>query len=134
MTPIHKVAKEERTSQWNEFHNKIKDQEYSLGIICSYGYMIPAKVIKSFSRGMIVVHPSLLPKYRGGAPIYHAVANGDSQSGISYIEVSKGKFDAGNILYQSTLDLPQDQEYSQIEELLSLNAADRLPYVLHHLE
>lgn len=83
---------------------------------------------------MIVVHPSLLPKYRGGAPIFHTIANGDSQSGISYIEVSKGKFDAGNILYQSTVDVPQDQEYLQIEEFMSQKAADKLPYVVSHLE
>jgi methionyl-tRNA formyltransferase len=38
--------------------------------------MIPARLIERFKQGLIVVHPSLLPKYRGGAPIYHAIANG----------------------------------------------------------
>lgn len=49
-----------------------------LGVVLSYGYMIPSSVIDMFEKGMIVVHPSLLPKYRGGAPIFHAIANGDS--------------------------------------------------------
>jgi methionyl-tRNA formyltransferase len=57
----------------------------SVGVICSYGYMIPSFIIQKFSKGMIVIHPSLLPKYRGGAPIFHAIANGDKYSGVSYI-------------------------------------------------
>ena len=60
---------------------------------------------------MIVVHPSLLPKYRGGAPIFHTIANGDKASGVSFIEISANKFDAGNILYQTKIDIPQDKEY-----------------------
>lgn len=48
-----------------------------LGIVCSYGNMLPSRIIDKFKYGVIVVHPSLLPKYRGGAPIFHAVANGD---------------------------------------------------------
>ena len=47
---------------------------------------------------MIVIHPSLLPKYRGASPIYHTLLNGDKQSGVSFVEISKDKFDAGNIL------------------------------------
>jgi len=47
--------------------------------------MIPARFINLFSKGLIVVHPSLLPKYRGGAPIFHAIANGDNISGVSYL-------------------------------------------------
>lgn len=55
--------------------------------------MIPTKLIQKFKHGMIIVHPSLLPKYRGGAPIFHAIANGDTTSGVSYIEISPNKFD-----------------------------------------
>ena len=55
--------------------------------------MLPSKLIRKFKNGMIVVHPSLLPKYRGGAPIFHAIANGDTVSGISYIEIKEKSFD-----------------------------------------
>jgi methionyl-tRNA formyltransferase len=47
--------------------------------------MIPDYIIQKFNKGIIIIHPSLLPKYRGGAPIFHAIANGDKSSGISYI-------------------------------------------------
>jgi len=62
--------------------------------------MIPQKLISKFKKGMIVIHPSLLPKYRGGAPIFHAIANGETVTGVSYIEISPGKFDSGNLLLQ----------------------------------
>ena len=64
--------------------------------------MIPNKIIDAFEDGMLVVHPSLLPKYRGGAPIFHAIANGDTMSGVSFIEIAKGKYDYGNILKKDT--------------------------------
>lgn len=47
--------------------------------------MLPSRLIDRFKKGLIVIHPSLLPKYRGGAPIFHAIAHGDSISGVSYI-------------------------------------------------
>lgn len=48
---------------------------------------------------MLVIHPSLLPKYRGSSPIQYALLNGDSTTGFSLVEISPGKFDAGDILY-----------------------------------
>jgi methionyl-tRNA formyltransferase len=69
-------------------------------VVLSYGFLIPTTIIKIFAQGMIVVHPSLLPKYRGGAPIFHAILNGEKESGVSYIDISPNKFDEGNILHQ----------------------------------
>jgi methionyl-tRNA formyltransferase len=61
--------------------------------------MIPGKIIDKFNQGMLVVHPSLLPKYRGSCPIQHAILNREKETGVSIIEISKNKFDAGSILY-----------------------------------
>jgi methionyl-tRNA formyltransferase len=60
--------------------------------------MVPDKFIESFPKGMLVMHPSLLPKYRGACPLQHAILNNDEQSGVTIIEISKGKFDAGKVL------------------------------------
>lgn len=78
----------------------LNDTEYKLGIVCSYGYMIPSKIIKLFKDQIILIHPSLIPKYRGPAPIFHAIANGDKISGVSYLELIADGFDIGNVLYQ----------------------------------
>lgn len=62
--------------------------------------MIPNKVIGMFEKGMFLAHPSLIPKYRGGSPIFHAIANGEKESGASFMEISPNQFDHGNLLYQ----------------------------------
>ena len=80
------------------------------------------------------MHPSLLPKYRGGAPIFHAVANGDPESGISYVEISKKVFDAGNIIHQVRAPISTTDLYDEVEKQLAQIAADNLPYVLENLE
>ena len=79
---------------------------------------------------MIVIHPSLLPKYRGGAPIFHAIANGDKETGVSFIEISVGKFDAGRILYQTRVEMGKSDEYLEVEEMLSKNAAENVVRVV----
>jgi len=63
--------------------------------------MVPAEFIDSFPLGMYVMHPSLLPKYRGACPIQHAILNRETETGVSVIEISKEKFDAGRILAQT---------------------------------
>ena len=63
--------------------------------------MIPDRIIDAFPEGMLVMHPSLLPKYRGACPIQHAILNQDPFTGTSVIEIAKGVFDAGDILTQS---------------------------------
>lgn len=70
--------KEEREKEWGGFVEEVgkSERKYKLGIVCAYGYMIPENVIKLFEKGMILAHPSLIPKYRGGSPIFHAIANG----------------------------------------------------------
>ena len=62
--------------------------------------MVPGRVIEAFPQGMVVMHPSLLPKYRGACPIQHAILNQEKETGVSVIEISKRKFDAGDILSQ----------------------------------
>ena len=95
------------------FHNYLKEQEIrvtsftghwhidhecKIGIVASFGHMVPAEIIDSFPLGMYVMHPSLLPKYRGACPIQHAILNKETETGVSIIEISKNKFDAGSIL------------------------------------
>ena len=67
-------------------------------MIASFGKMVPDHIIDAFPQGMLVVHPSLLPKYRGACPIQHALLNQDPVTGTSVIEIAKGVFDAGDIL------------------------------------
>lgn len=76
--------------------------------------MIPSGVLELFPLGTILAHPSLIPKYRGGSPIFHAIANGEKESGASFMEVSKDKFDKGNLLYQVRKELGEKDSYEKV--------------------
>lgn len=64
------------------------------GVLVSYGKMVPAAIIDLFTPGIINVHPSLLPRYRGPSPIESAIKNGDDVTGVSIMQLS-AKMDAG---------------------------------------
>jgi methionyl-tRNA formyltransferase len=105
LSQFHKYLKEESikvtpfTGSWEINHS------CQIGIIASFGHMVPSNFIDSFPLGMYVMHPSLLPKYRGACPIQHAILNRESETGVSVIEISKDKFDAGSILAQIKVPL-----------------------------
>jgi methionyl-tRNA formyltransferase len=66
------------------------------GVLVSYGKIVPQSIIDLFSPGIINVHPSLLPKYRGPSPIESAIKNGDSVTGVSIMQLS-AQMDAGPV-------------------------------------
>ena len=74
----------------------IQSIERPLGVLSSYGKIIPQKIIDMFSPGIINIHPSLLPQYRGPTPIETAIAHGDSTTGVSIMQLSSG-MDAGPV-------------------------------------
>ena len=62
---------------WPPDIDLIKQQQFDLGVVASFGKLVPRHIIESFPLGMINVHGSLLPRYRGAAPVIHAIKNGD---------------------------------------------------------
>ena len=75
-----------------------------VGVLVSYGKIIPQSVIDVFTPGIINLHPSLLPKYRGPSPIESAIYNGDTTTGISVMQLSKA-MDAGPVYHQVEMPL-----------------------------
>jgi len=75
-----------------------------IGVLVSYGKIIPQSVIDLFPHGIINIHPSLLPKYRGPSPIETAIANGDGETGVSLMALS-AEMDAGPVYIQEKVAL-----------------------------
>ena len=73
-------------------------------ITAAYGQFLPTKFLKSAKVAPVNVHGSLLPKYRGGAPIQYSVLNGDKETGVTIMEMVK-KMDAGDIFAQKALTI-----------------------------
>ncbi|CAB3993715.1 methionyl-tRNA formyltransferase, mitochondrial-like [Paramuricea clavata] len=103
---------------------------FHLGIVVSFGHFIPSWIIRNLLCGAINVHPSLLPKWRGPSPIVNTLLNGDTETGVSIIEVSLKKFDAGNILLQKKIQIPPNTTYEGLSEELSILSSNMLLDVL----
>jgi len=101
----HNIA----VSQPNNLKELVLPKNSSVGVLVSFGKIIPQSIIDSFKYGIINIHPSLLPQYRGPSPIETAILNGDDETGVSLISLSS-KMDAGPIFAQEKISL-SDQEY-----------------------
>ena len=96
-----------------------------LFVVVAYGQYIPQSILSLPPSGSINLHPSLLPKYRGAAPIQWAVANGDAMTGVSIIYVSD-KMDAGDILCQCEVPIVPEDTSVTMEPILAQAGADLL--------
>lgn len=102
-------------------------------VLVAYGRIIPQRVIDLFPRGIINVHPSLLPDYRGPTPIESPILNGDSESGVSVMNLT-AKMDAGPIYVQQRFTIaPTDNKFSIYDKAAQLSTtllAESLPHIL----
>ena len=94
-------------------------------IVVAYGQIIPKKFLTKTKFGFINIHGSLLPKWRGAAPIQRAIMNGDKKIGISIMKIEE-KLDSGPVLMSKELELDQNKTYGEIEEQLSIEGANLL--------
>lgn len=108
-----------------EEYQKIIDYNPDIIITCAYGQIIPDIILNYPQYGCINVHGSLLPKLRGGAPIHHAIINGDKETGITIMYMSN-KMDAGDIISQKSLKIEDDDYLDIVYDKLSLLGRDLL--------
>ncbi|XP_053678188.1 methionyl-tRNA formyltransferase, mitochondrial [Anopheles nili] len=118
---------------WALFPKDINNT-FDLGVVVSFGHLIPESLINSFNRGMLNVHASLLPKLRGAAPIVHAIANGDETTGISIMRIKPRQFDVGEILSQSIVHIERDTLMPQLHDRLAQIGASCLIGCIEDLE
>ena len=102
-------------------------------VVVSYGKLIPSSILGRIELGGINMHPSLLPKYRGPAPIYHCLLNGDEETGVTILELSLNKFDSGKILMQQKVPVPSNATFLQLSSQLAQIGADCLLRSLSNL-
>ena len=103
-----------------------------LMITAAYGQFLPTKLLNAAKIAAINVHGSLLPKYRGGAPIQYAVMNGDSETGVSIMYMVK-QMDAGDVLAQRRVPITAEDDAGTMFAKLSLVGRDLLMETLPKL-
>lgn len=106
-----------------------KNKKEYLGICCVYGKIIPKEWLKFFSKGIINIHPSLLPKYRGASPAQSAIIAGEKQTGITFIKMDE-KLDHGPIIYQEKEKILENDTAETLYQRLFKKAALLLPQII----
>lgn len=108
-----------------EFVSELKKLAPGLIVTAAYGKILPQAVLDIPSMGCINVHASLLPRYRGAAPIQRAIMNGDRVTGITTMMMDIG-IDTGDILLQQQVDIDEDMTAGELHNKLALIGAGLL--------
>lgn len=123
-SPVDKWAHERKIPTLYSANELISDPvEGEIGILASYGEIIKRDVINLFPHGILVVHPSLLPKYRGASPIPAAIAAGETTTGVSIIRMDE-KVDHGKIITQFKEDINSTDTAESLRDRLFEKSAD----------
>lgn len=117
-----------------ELQKKIQQSRAPIAVLADFGLLVPQSVLDIFPKGIINIHPSLLPKYRGSTPGVSAIANGDTTTGISIMLLDK-ELDHGPILTQEKAEiLPSDTGKALYERLFAQSAELLLPTLIKYLD
>ncbi len=125
-SPIDKWAHERKIPIYYSASELLENPpDATLGILASYGEIIKKDVINLFPQGILVIHPSLLPKYRGASPIPAAIISGETITGCSIIRMDE-KMDHGPIIIQFKEEISPDDNSETLRNRLFEKSADVL--------
>ena len=102
----------------------IKNLQADLAVVVAYGQIIPKRILDLTKKGFINIHASLLPKWRGAAPIQRSIMNLEKETGISMMKISE-ELDAGAVSNQYKIEL-NGENTEEVSEKLSLLAAEKI--------
>jgi methionyl-tRNA formyltransferase len=110
-----------------------KSHAADVAVVVAYGRILPPTFLEAFPKGAINVHFSLLPKYRGAAPVNWAIVNGETKTGVTTMQMDAG-LDTGDILLQTETAIGAAENSVELMQRLSLIGADLLSETLEKLE
>lgn len=116
-----------------QFVRLLEALEADLFAVAAYGHIFGPSLLAAPARGCVNVHASLLPRYRGAAPIHHALINGETETGITTIWMDQ-RMDAGDLILQRSLAVAPDDNVSTLEARLAGLGAQVLVETLRLIE
>jgi len=108
-----------------EEYNYLKELDADIAIVVAYGQIIPKEYLSLVKKGFINIHGSLLPKWRGAAPIQRAIMNLEKETGISIMRIGE-KLDTGHVCNSYKIEIMTDDNSETISEKLSALAAEKI--------
>ena len=108
-----------------EEYNYLKGLDADIAIVVAYGQIIPKEYLSLVKKGYINIHASLLPKWRGAAPIQRSIMNLEKETGVSIMKIEE-KLDTGPICNSYKIEISNDDNTETISEKLSALAAEKI--------
>lgn len=113
--------------------NQVKELEADVIIAVAYGQLLPKELIDFPKYGCINIHASLLPAYRGSAPINWAIINGEKESGVTTMYMDEG-MDTGDIIYQEKVEITENMTAGELYNILADLGSSLILKTLDHVE
>ena len=139
-TPVHQMADElnieVRTpkSLKNTDEQKLfADLNADVAVVAAYGLILPKPILEAFPKGCLNVHASLLPRWRGAAPIQRAIEAGDAKTGITIMQMAEG-LDTGDMLLKKEVEITSETTGGELHDKLSDMGAELICKTLRNLD
>jgi methionyl-tRNA formyltransferase len=127
--PVHQPAKIRNEEALNLF----KSVNADAAVVVAYGRILPPKILRATGRGCLNVHFSLLPLYRGAAPVNWALVRGERETGVTTMQMDEG-LDTGAILLQRATEIVEEETATELMQRLALMGAELLSETLKRLD
>lgn len=112
-----------------EYVEKLKEYNADVFVVCAFGQILSKEILDMPRLGCINIHASLLPKYRGAAPIQWSILNGDEKTGVTIMQMDEG-LDTGNMIIQKEIEIAPDETGESLFDKLSELGAEMISEVL----
>lgn len=139
-TPVHLLAESRgievrtpKTLRNEEEQVRFKALNAEAAVVAAYGLILPQPVLEAFPKGCINIHASLLPRWRGAAPIQRSVEAGDTQSGVTVMQMAAG-LDTGDMLKKGSVQITEQTTGGLLHDQLSEMGANLILEVLDEIE
>lgn len=139
-TPVHLFAEEHgievrtpKTLRNEDEQARFKALGADVAVVAAYGLILPQPVLEAFPHGCLNVHASLLPRWRGAAPIQRAIEAGDKKSGVTIMQMDVG-LDTGDMLLKGEVEITPEMTGERLHDALSAIGADLMLETLDSLD
>jgi len=139
-SPIHDLALKynlkvltPKTLKNPDIQKEFESFEADIAVVVAYGLLLPEQILNGTKFGCVNIHPSLLPRWRGAAPIQRTIMSGDKESGITIIKMDKG-LDSGDMICQEKITLSNQETSRSLSEKFSVMGAEILVKTLNDIK
>lgn len=139
-TPVHLVAEANgievrtpKTLRNTEELQKFTELKADVAVVAAYGLILPLSILEAYPFGCLNLHASLLPRWRGAAPIQRAIEAGDAKSGVTVMQVAEG-LDTGDMLLKGEVEITSSTTGGELHDKLALQGAELISRILSDIK